>query len=217
MGTTYLKLDRKLLNNKYFKYPGKANQLRVWLYLLMNAAYDAKDDDEIKRYGYDHIEPGQVIRSRDTIAHDLNLLSHQVKAALNALRKDNMITTKSSNKNTLITIVNWEIYQGGKKQNDQRNDQQNDQQKASQKTNKKPAKSPQTRNIYPTDIKEKEKEKKGAAPPSGVAPDKYGVPPDGWTDEYERQFQEMAPDNPGKTRQDWYEFWVLPAEDGDDG
>jgi hypothetical protein len=43
------------------------------------------------------------------------------------------------------------------------------------------------------------------------------VPPDGWTDEYERQFQEMAPDNPGKTRQDWYEFWVLPAEDGDDG
>ena len=210
---SFIKLDRKMLENKYFKYPYKAQQLRVWLYLLMNAAYETKENDEIKRYGHSHLKPGQLIRSRDTIARDLRLQSNQVKVALNSLRRDNMITTKGSNKNTLITIVNWEIYQGGKKQSDQQNNQQSDQQKDNKVTNKKTTKSPQTKNIYPTDIKEEKKEKNIPDPPEGGPdPDPWawgGPKPSRWNedDEWSWQNDQSNPNNPRMTRMEIWKFW----------
>ena len=208
MKTTYIKLDRKLLENKYFKYPGKAQQLRVWIYLLMHAAYTSKDDEDIKRYGYDHLEPGQVIRSKETIGRDLRLKNHQVKAALDALKKDNMITTKSSNKNTLITIVNWAVYQGKEKQNDQQNDHQNDQRRATKMTTKMT-----TNKEYkeiPYGYTKNKKNTPGPPSPSAGVPDGsdgYGAPPPGWDQECEEQFLKDKPYNPRQTRLEWWQFW----------
>ena len=61
-----------------------------------------------------------------------------------------------------------------------------------------------------------EKNNKDAPPvaPEG-APDAYGAPPPGWDEACEKQFQEDAPQNPGKTRQDWWDFWMAD-EGGDD-
>lgn len=207
---TFIKLDRKMLSNKYLLYPRKAQQLRVWLYLLMNAAYEVKSDETLRKYGYDHLEPGQLIRSRETICHDLRLTDSQVKTSLRNLQKDNMITCKSTNKNTLITIVNWAVYQSGKKQNDQQNDQQND----SKMTDKKTAKSPQTKNIYPTDIL-KENTKNNEPSPAGAGSaivrkvEGGGDMPDGWTQKLEDLFAETYEKNsetyPGFCRQILYD------------
>ena len=63
----------------------------------------------------------------------------------------------------------------------------------------------------------KDKNNKDAPPvaPEG-APDAYGAPPPGWDEACEKQFQEDAPQNPGKTRQDWWDFWMADSEGGDD-
>ena len=60
--------------------------------------------------------------------------------------------------------------------------------------------------------KDKEKEEP-AHPPDGGA-DPYGDPPEGWNDEWEKDFMNEIYQNPGTTRAEWYDFWHVDEEGG---
>ncbi|WP_305303148.1 hypothetical protein [Romboutsia ilealis] len=59
------------------------------------------------------IKPGQLITSLDTIANSCakDVSVQNVRTALLKFEKYGFLTNKSTNKNRLITIVNWEVYQ----------------------------------------------------------------------------------------------------------
>ena len=107
-------------------------------------------------------------------------------------------------------MVSFDRYQGEQQAELQANNTQNNKQSTSNQQ--------ATNNRY-KNIKNNKKVKnnKDAPPvaPEG-APDAYGAPPPGWDEACEKQFQEDAPQNPGKTRQDWWDFWMADSEGGDD-
>jgi len=95
-----------------------SDHLAVWIYLLLNATH--KDMDVLFKNKRITLKPGQLITGRKSIASQLSISDSKVKRVLLAFESDQQIDRQRSNKNSLITILNWCEYQ----QNDQQNDQQ---------------------------------------------------------------------------------------------
>lgn len=98
----YIKVYRSLLDWRWYSDPIVS---RVFLHLLLKATY--KDAS----WQYENLEAGQLITSSDSIAKELNLSRQQVRTALNKLNSTNEITSKSTNKYTVITVNNWANFQ----------------------------------------------------------------------------------------------------------
>ena len=194
-------------------------RLKAWIDLLIKANY--KDKEWFNNGRVVKVKRGQLVTSSRRLSESWKCSRITVQRILKQFEELHMIRYKSEpGKYTLITIVKYGIYQDSTSAECATDDTTDDTTKYTTDStidDTTDSTIDDTQHKNNRNIHKGNRKKNGAAPPSGVAPDKYGAPPDGWTDEYERQFQEMAPDNPGKTRQDWYEFWVLPAEDGDDG
>ena len=57
------------------------------------------------------LKPGQVITGRKSIASKLNISESKVYRVLNEFKIEHQIEQQASNKNSLITILNWDFYQ----------------------------------------------------------------------------------------------------------
>lgn len=101
--STWIKLDRNILEWKWCKHP---ITLQVWLYLLLRANIKAAD------YGEMHILRGQVLTSHAKICNDLGLTTQQARTALQHLKSTGEITSTGNPKYSVITIVNYSKYQG---------------------------------------------------------------------------------------------------------
>jgi hypothetical protein len=78
-----------------------------------------------------HLLPGQFVFGRKKASEDTGLTEQQIRTALDSLRKKQNLTIKTTNKFSVISIVNWETYQG--------NDLENNQQINQPVTSKQPA------------------------------------------------------------------------------
>ena len=81
------------------------NTVAVFLYLLLNANWKKT------KFRGQEIPRGGLVTGRKAIAENLGISEQSVRTALNHLKSTNEITTKSTNKFTIITIVNWAKYQ----------------------------------------------------------------------------------------------------------
>lgn len=122
MGKGWIKVYRKIIDWEWYQ---DANTFRVFFHLLINANHSTK-----KSRG-NVVERGQWITSRKELCRDLALTERQVRTALKHLESTNEITIKTTNKFSLITIVNYDKYQ--------RKDNKKDQQSDNQATNRRPS------------------------------------------------------------------------------
>jgi len=140
----WIKAHRKLLDWEWFS---DGNTFHVFMYLLLSA------NRETKKWRGIEILPGQHITSRDTISTKTKLSIQQVRTALKKLKSTNEITIESTNKYTIITLVNWGLYQGSSNNGNQQPNQQI--------TNEQPTNNQQiTTNKKEKKYKNQEKEKK---------------------------------------------------------
>ena len=100
--TTYIKVDRNILKWRWWS---SHNTLIVFLWLLLNA--NVTDHD----FQNETIHRGQIATSIQTIKQQTNLSTMQVRVALEHLKLTGEITSRSSNRYTVITIVNYGMYQ----------------------------------------------------------------------------------------------------------
>lgn len=108
-------LHRKTLENPIvFK---DTDYLGVWVYLLLNATH--KEINAMFAGKKITLKPGQLITGRKSISTFLNVNESKVKRILKAFENDQQIDRQRSNKNSLITILNWDKYQKDDQQNDQ--------------------------------------------------------------------------------------------------
>lgn len=112
-------LYKKLINWEWYQ---DGNTCRLFIHLLLLANY------EDKRWHGILIKRGQLITSSEHLAKDLNLSRQQIRTALDKLKSTNEITTKSTNKYTLITIEKYEDYQHKEDKNNQQESHQNNNQ-----------------------------------------------------------------------------------------
>ncbi len=101
-GSTFIKLFRGLLDWRWYK---NGNTMRVFIHLLLKANIS---DGEIENIT---IKRGQVVTSRKHLSSELNISEQEVRTALEHLKATSEITTRSTSKFTIITIVNWDKYQ----------------------------------------------------------------------------------------------------------
>lgn len=106
----WIKLHRKMLNSFFYKNL-TSKQRDVIITLLLMADHEPKEwFYRGKKY---RTEPGQIFTSAKKIAENCgrDCTRASVYATLLKAEQNNFITQSTNSSNTLITIVNWELYQ----------------------------------------------------------------------------------------------------------
>lgn len=131
----WIKLHRKLLDNPVVM--KDSDYLAVWIYLLLNASHT----EYPVLFGGKKIslKAGQLITGRKSIASTLGISESKVRRILDLFEIDQQIDRQRSNKNSLVSILNWDKYQIFDQQIDQQatnNRPTSDQQPTTNKNNK---------------------------------------------------------------------------------
>lgn len=106
-------LHRKVLENPVIC--KDSDYFTVWCYLLLSATHKEKK----VLFGGKKIllKEGQVITGRKVISEKFKISESKVKRILIELESDQLIDRQRSNKNSLISILNWHKYQKSDQQN----------------------------------------------------------------------------------------------------
>lgn len=134
MNGSYIKIYRSLLDWEWYT---DINTCRLFIHMLLKANWkDGKfQGKEIKR--------GSFVSSIRTLSDETKLTEREVRTAISHLKSTQEVTSKSYNKYSVFTVVNYDSYQV--------NDTQNDKQVTSKR---------QANDIQTTTIEEGKKEKK---------------------------------------------------------
>lgn len=93
-----------------------------WCWCLLKASH--KYHKQMVGFQNIEIEPGQFVFGRKKAAEELPLSERQIRTCIKHLEKTENLTIKTTNKFSIITIVNWNSYQCKEASNDQQSDQQ---------------------------------------------------------------------------------------------
>lgn len=123
----YIKLYRSLLDWEWFD---DEKTLKVWLYILLMARFSDQ------KYKGTEVPRGSFVTTIKDMSKKLNMSERSVRTAINHLKSTNELTSKTTNKYTLISVVKYQEFQGDEgcydissdKQSDKQNDKQSDKQ-----------------------------------------------------------------------------------------
>lgn len=107
MDDGFIKLYRSMLKWEWYQ---DQNTKSVFIHLLLNANW------EDSRYRGHEVPKGSLVCGRKKLADDLGLSEQEIRTSLNHLKSTNEITIQSTNRFSIITIVNWEKFQGFKEE-----------------------------------------------------------------------------------------------------
>lgn len=110
----WVKLHRKMLDNPIIM--KDAEHLAVWMYLLLNATH--AEYPALFKGKKITLQPGQLITGCISIGNQLSISESKVRRTLNDFIIDGQIDRQTSNKNSLITVLNWDLYQNFDGQDD---------------------------------------------------------------------------------------------------
>ena len=103
----WISLHRSMLDWEWYD---DINVCRLFIHLLLKANHK-----DASWKGID-IKKGSLVVGRDSLSCATGLSVQQIRTALNKLKSTNEITIKTTNKNSLISITNWEKYQDSNQQ-----------------------------------------------------------------------------------------------------
>ena len=103
MDEGYIKLFRSMTSWEWYQ---DANTTRVFLHLLLNANW------EDSRYRGYEIPRGSVVTGLHSLSESLGISVKSVRTALKHLKSTGEVTIKTTNRFSIVTIANWEKFQG---------------------------------------------------------------------------------------------------------
>ena len=106
MSDGWVKLHRKLLDHPIFK---NDKLFRVFVYCLLKASH--KDREQLVGDSIVNLKAGELATGRTAISGATGLSEQNVKTAINKLKALQIITSKPTNKYSIISILNWDSYQ----------------------------------------------------------------------------------------------------------
>lgn len=103
----WIKIYRKMKDSKVWYYTD--SQFRVWMTILLSANWK----EEWGRFNGEErkIKPGEYPTSITRLADESGVSKNIVRTTLNKLERDEMVTCKSTQSGTLITVLNWGEHQ----------------------------------------------------------------------------------------------------------
>jgi hypothetical protein len=139
----WVKIFRSFSKWEWYK---DSKMVHLFIHLLISANH--KDG----KWRGQSVKRGQLITGLHSLSEQTSISIQSIRTCLSRLKSTNEITIKTSNKNSLITVVNYDIYQSIEITNNQTNKQlTNDQQTTNKQltTNKNDKKEKNERNIVP--------------------------------------------------------------------
>lgn len=107
-GTTgWIKVHRQITQWEWYS---DANTFRVFFHLLLTANY------EDRSWRGEVIKRGQRVYGLELLAAEVGLSVSKLRTALNNIQKTGEIANKTTSKGSIVTITNYELYQGDDKQ-----------------------------------------------------------------------------------------------------
>ena len=110
----WIKIHRKILDNPIIC--KDSDYLSVWMYLLLNATH--KEIPALFKGEKITLQKGQLITGRKSISNKLKISESKIYRIINDFKSEQQIEQQTSNKNSLITILNWDRYQQNEQQNE---------------------------------------------------------------------------------------------------
>lgn len=111
----FVKFDRKIANWRWYH---DVNTFKLFFHLIITANYEPKPFENIT------VQRGQRIASYGTLAEETGLSVRNVRTAIRHLILTGEVTSKSTNKYSVFTIVNYDLYQDNRQTNRQTSDKQ---------------------------------------------------------------------------------------------
>ena len=124
----WITIYRKIQEKNWYK---DSEYVHVWLHLILNANYIDKkilvNEKEIE------IKRGQLLTSRKLISEKTGIQQSKIYRILERFANEHQIEQQKTNKYTIITIPNYDLYQKNRQQNEQQqSEQQNEHQSEQQ-------------------------------------------------------------------------------------
>ncbi|MYL44618.1 DnaD domain protein [Virgibacillus halodenitrificans] len=113
----WIKLHRKMLTSNIFQ---NEKLLKIFTYCLLKATH-TEHQQVVGKQKVD-LKPGQFVFGRRKAALELDMKESTVRDYMKVLKDDNVIAISPTNKFSVITVINWEIYQSKDDSQRQQND-----------------------------------------------------------------------------------------------
>lgn len=107
MDRGHVKLWRKAFDSGLIQNP---NLWTFWTWCLLKASW--KERNVIVNFQCVKIQPGQFVFGRKIAANELRMSEQVVRTCLKSLKNMKNLTIQPTNKYSIISIVNWDAYQG---------------------------------------------------------------------------------------------------------
>ena len=115
----WIKLYRSSLKNGWLR---NHKLWAFWTWCLLKATHT--EHSQVLGYQQIKLSPGDFIFGREKAAKELGMSEQNIKTCIATLKKLKNITTKPTNKFTVISIVNWNSYQHRDDEGNQQPNQQ---------------------------------------------------------------------------------------------
>lgn len=109
MNGNYIKLSRELLDWEWYT---DINTTRVFIHMLLKANW--KDGS----FKGTTVPRGSFISSIGKLASETGLTEREIRTAISHLKKTGEVTSKTTNRFTIFTVVKYDMHQTSDKQND---------------------------------------------------------------------------------------------------
>ena len=119
MNRGWVKLWRKISDTDIIQ-----NHVALALFIWMMVKANHKTRSFCSRGARIELEPGQLLFGRDKAAKAIGTTPRKIRTAIKYLLKTEKVTSTSTNRGTVVTIVNWHLYQSASEANDQHIDQE---------------------------------------------------------------------------------------------
>lgn len=103
---TWIKLYRKLLQSPIFE---NEKALKIWVWCLLKASY--KDREQLVGLQIVKLKSGQFVFGRKKASEELKMTESIIYKYIKLLEDLQMISIKSNNKFSIVTVEKWEDYQ----------------------------------------------------------------------------------------------------------
>lgn len=146
----WIKLHRSLRDHFLFDF-NEPDKALAWIDLLMSANHK---EQTVKIKGRAFIVGrGQLCMSQVTLQKRWGMSQNKVKRFLNLLKDERMVDVQTNDLTTIITICNYEDYQGDERTDERTNEQSNE--RPGERADERQTRSKELKNISTTDVVDK--------------------------------------------------------------
>ena len=155
----YIKLHRKIWDNTIFSSGERFDRRSAWVWLLTHANYD--EGSFLNKGRICHVQRGQLVTSIRYLAQLWRWDKTTVSRFLSDMETEKMITQNRTQNGTLITILNYNKYQGSEDYDSQISDTESDTESVSYSDSEQSQNHPQLKKNIKKNIKKSKEKTRG--------------------------------------------------------